>query len=230
MNVEIITLFPELFKPLLSNTLFGKAVTDGKLSITLTQLRDFAPEPHRHVDDTPYGGGPGMILKPEPLAAAIETAKERLPQAKVVLPTPAGTVFTQSVASKLSQNDSLIFICGRYEGIDQRIIETYVDYELSLGDYILMGGELPTMAILETIARLLPGVLGNNDSLTLESFSQEKKPLLEAPQYTRPRNFQGREVPEVLLSGDHQKISEWRMKQSENITRKRRPDLPIKDN
>lgn len=225
MKTEILTLFPELFDSFLNTSLIGKAVENGYLEYSITNIRTFAESPHYHVDDTPYGGGPGMVLKPEPVAAAIRSAKSSFPNAPVVLPSPAGKVFTQSDAESLSKLPEVIFLCGRYEGIDQRVIDTYVDIELSLGDYVLMGGELPTMVILESTVRLLDNVVGNSESLLEESFSEQRRSLLEAPHYTRPAEFEGQHVPEILLTGDHEKIRLWREKQSLERTKQRRPDL-----
>ncbi len=225
MKAEILTLFPELFDSFLSTSLIGKAVENGQLEYNLVNIRTFAESPHYHVDDTPYGGGPGMVLKPEPVAAAIRAAKANLPNAPVIFPSPAGKVFSQQKAEELSQSSEMILLCGRYEGIDQRVIDSYVDLEISLGDYVLMGGELPAMVILESTVRLIKNVVGNQESLIEESFSSTKQGLLEAPHYTRPAEFEGISVPEVLLSGDHEKIKKWREKQSLARTRKIRPDL-----
>ncbi len=222
MNIIVLTIFPELFDGFRSTGLFGKAVEKELLSFDAINIRDFAEPPHYHVDDAPYGGGPGMVMKPEPLAKAIRCAKKKLPEATCIALTAAGKTFQQSDARRLSAND-LILLCGRYEGIDQRLIDSLVDEEISIGDYVLMGGEIPAMAVLEATSRLLPGVLGNPDSIDCESFS-EKLPqgaILESPQYTRPADFEGAKVPEVLLSGDHKRIQEWRKEQSLERTRRR---------
>lgn len=222
MKLEIITIFPGIFSGFLKESLIGKAISSKALSVTLTNFRDLAPPPHHSVDDSPYGGGPGMVLKPEPLADAIRAAKGRLPSALVILLSASGIPFKQATAHTLSERPELILVCGRYEGVDQRLIERYVDLELSIGDYILMGGEVPAMVLLESIVRLIPGIIGNLDSTTTESYEQG---FLEAPQYTRPPTFEGLQVPEVLLSGDHKAISAWRTERSKELTIRRRPDL-----
>ena len=226
MKAAILTIFPGLFEGFLGSSLIKKARDRGLLDITLLNIRDFADPPHHAVDDIPYGGGAGMVMKPEPLMKAIDHAKSLLPGAPVVLLTPAGEVLRQAATQTLAQND-LILLCGRYEGIDQRVIDLAVDREISIGDYVIMGGEVAAMVVIEATVRLIPGVIGNSDSLTSESFTpQAHTPgLLEAPQYTRPAEFQGRKVPEVLQSGNHKKISEWRAEQSERLTRERRPEL-----
>lgn len=227
MKVEVITLFPEIFHGFLSSSLIQKAQQNAHLEVRLTQLRDYADPPHYHVDDTPYGGGAGMVLMAEPLARAIEDAKRRLPNAEVALLSPAGAVFSQKAAYELSEKAELIFVCGRYEGIDQRIVDLLIDREISLGDFVLMGGEVATMAVLEASVRLIDGVLGNQDSKLHESFGTKGqfKSRLEAPQYTRPAEFRGKQVPEVLLSGDHKRIENWRAQLADELTAARRPDL-----
>lgn len=223
MRVILLTIFPKFFDSFLSSSLIGKAIEKKILSIEVINIRDFASPPHYQVDDIPYGGGPGMVMKPEPLVAAIEEAKKRLPEAKVILLSASGRSFTQKNALDLSKLTSLILVSCRYEGVDERVIEEAVDEELSIGDFVVMGGEVPSMVILESVVRLLPGVIGNSDSVTLESFTDPN--LLEAPQYTRPEEFRGRSVPEVLLSGNHKKIEEWRKTSAITKTRKNRPDL-----
>jgi tRNA (guanine37-N1)-methyltransferase len=227
MKIIVLTIFPELFEQFFTTSLIGKAAAEQKLTLTTIDIRAFAPPPHRSVDDAPYGGGPGMVMKPEPLAEAIAEAKKMLPQGKVILLSPSGLVFKQSVAQRLSQEQELILIAGRYEGIDQRIIDLYVDEEISIGDYVLMGGEIPAMAIIEAVTRLVPGVLGNAHSIATESFavSDRNGAPLEAPQYTRPPEFLGRAVPKVLLSGDHGKIAQWRLEEGLKKTALNRPDL-----
>jgi tRNA (guanine37-N1)-methyltransferase len=227
MKVEILTIFPTIFTNFLQTSLIGKATERNLLSVTVTDIRDFATPPHLQVDDAPYGGGAGMVMKPEPLTAAIESAKERLPKASVILLTPRGSQFSQSKAHEISTREQLILVCGRYEGIDQRVIDLLIDEELSIGDYVLMGGEVPAMVILESSVRLISQVIGNPSSLSEESFSTtgSAEKLLEAPQYTRPPEFRGACVPETLLSGDHEKIAAWRKEQSMQLTAKRRPDL-----
>lgn len=223
LSVEILTLFPEIFDSFLSTSLIKKAVDNSLLSVRCTNVRDYADPPHHRVDDVPYGGGGGMLLKPEPLAKAIEDAKSRLPNAPVVLFSPAGELFSQSHAGNLSGESQLILICGRYEGVDQRIIDMFVDLELSIGDYVLMGGELPAMVVLEATLRLQSNVLGNKESIEVESFSDGRS--LEGPHYTRPAVFRDSKVPDVLLSGDHKEIRAWRDKMSQERTKKRRPEL-----
>lgn len=226
MKIEILSIFPGIFEGFLRESLIGKACERGLLSVELTNIRDFAPSPHHKVDDAPYGGGAGMVMSAEVVARAVEAAKGRLPRAPVVLLSPAGAKFSQAEARRLSGSDEVILLCGRYEGIDQRVIDLLVDEELSIGDYVLMGGEVPAMVLIEAIVRLQPEVLGNEASATAESF--EPTPdgqLLEAPHYTRPAQFRGMDVPPVLLSGDHAKIEAWRREESLKRTTERRPDL-----
>lgn len=231
MRFHIITLFPELFDSFLKTSLIEKAQGKNLISVSTVNLRDFSDPPHYRVDDTPYGGGGGMLLKPEPLARAIIAAKEELPNAKVVYLSPAGETLSQKKVEAYSESDQpLIFICGRYEGIDQRIIDLYIDYELSIGDYVLMGGDLPCMIVIEAITRLREEVLGNSSSPVCESHSSYPgdtagRRLLEAPHYTRPAVFMGLEVPKVLLTGDHARIEKWRHEEALERTRSRRPDL-----
>ncbi|MCL4121435.1 UNVERIFIED_CONTAM: hypothetical protein GTU68_051091 [Idotea baltica] len=221
MHVKIISIFPDLFSGFIDNSLISKALEKNLIKIETINLRDYSLPPHNRVDDEIYGGGAGMLFKPEPLAKAIQSAKENF-DATVILMTPSGEVFNQSKALTFSKEENLIIVCARYEGIDQRIIDLYIDHEISIGDYILMGGEIPSMVLIESITRLIPGVLGNSESIIHESFSDN---LLEAPQYTRPEEFQGLNVPKVLLSGDHQEIAKWRDEKSLEKTKKIRPDL-----
>ena len=204
----------------------GIAQEKGKLEIHLHNLRDYTLDKHRKVDDRPFGGGPGMILTPEPVFRAVEAIKQtadgRRQTAKVILLSPQGKTLNQKLAEKLSKRKHLILICGRYEGVDERVRESLVDEEISIGDYILSGGELAALVLTDSLARLLPGVLGHKDSNVRESFSDN---LLEYPQYTRPADFRGLRVPQVLLSGDHKKIEEWRKHQAVKITKKKRPDI-----
>jgi tRNA (guanine37-N1)-methyltransferase len=222
MKIEILTIFPEIFSGFLSSSLIAKSIERGLASITLTNIRDFAAPPHFAVDDSPYGGGAGMVMKPEPLAQAIAAAKSRSPSARVILLTPTGTKLTQTKASELSTQENLILVCGRYEGVDQRVIDLFVDEQISIGDYILMGGEIPAMVLIEATLRLVPSVLGNSESNKHESFTSG---MLEAPHYTRPPEFMGQKVPEVLLSGNHQLIQKWRESAAQCITQEKRPDL-----
>ncbi len=222
LSVEVLTLFPRMVAAPLEESILGKAREKGLLRVQVTDIRDFAEGRHRVTDDVPYGGGAGMVMKPEPLVAAIEAAKGRDPAARVVLMSPQGRRFDQEKAAELLALGRLILVCGRYEGVDERVMD-WIDEELSLGDFVLTGGELAALAVIDAVARLLPGVLGNAESAASESFTGEG--LLEGPQYTRPPEFRGRRVPEVLLSGDHARIAAWRREQALERTRKRRPDL-----
>jgi tRNA (guanine37-N1)-methyltransferase len=231
MEIEVLTLFPSLFASVLGESILGRAIEKGILTVRLTQIRDFATDKHRTVDDLPYGGGPGMVMKCEPLYGAWKAAVER-DQSRpthTVLLSPVGQPLKQAVletwARSLPGQKRLILVCGRYEGVDERFIEECVDEEVSLGDFVLSGGEIPALAVIDGLMRLLPGALGNEESMAGESFSQKSEGLLEYPQYTRPPEFHGRSVPEVLLSGDHGKIARWRREQSLARTRERRPDL-----
>jgi tRNA (guanine37-N1)-methyltransferase len=207
-RIQVITLFPEMFDGVLNNSMMWKAQDKGAVAFSLINLRDFGIGPRKQVDDTPYGGGDGMLLKPEPLFAAVAQAKGVDPTAKVLLMTPRGGRWKQAIAQQWADEDrGLIFICGRYEGYDERIT-ALVDEQVSVGDYVLTGGELPAMTIIDSIVRLLPGVLGGEMSAEIESFSDGE--TLEFPQYTRPETFEGVAVPEVLLSGNHAAIAKWR--------------------
>ncbi len=222
LSVEVLTLFPRMIAAPLEESILGKAREKGLLRVQVTDIREFADGKHRVTDDVPYGGGAGMVMKPEPLVAAIEAARQRGPGARVVLLSPQGPRFNQGKAQELAGHGALILVCGRYEGVDERVLR-WVDEELSLGDFVLTGGEIAALAVIDAIARLVPGVLGNELSAQSESFSGEG--LLEGPQYTRPPEFRGLRVPEVLLSGDHEKIARWRQEQAVARTRERRPDL-----
>lgn len=222
MKITILSIFPEIFESFLSTSLIKKGIDSKILEVTLLNFRDFASLPHKKVDDTPYGGGAGMVMKPEPIVDAVEAIKKDRPVAKVILLSPRGTPFTQSKAAELSKLSEIIFICGRYEGIDERVNELVVDETISLGDFVLMGGEVAAMAVAESVARLIPGLIGNDESTHTESFQSSN---LEAPQYTRPPEYRGLKVPDVLLSGDHKAISKWREEQSVALTQKTRPDL-----
>ena len=213
---QVITLFPEMFTGVFENSMMWKAQKDGIVELSTIQLRDYGIGARQTVDDTPYGGGDGMLLKPEPLFAAVEKAKSNDPTAKVLLMTPRGQRWKQAVAQEYADIDQgYIFICGRYEGYDERIV-SLVDAQLSVGDYVLTGGELPAMTIIDSIVRLIPGVLGGESSAEIESFSDGE--TLEFPQYTRPEEFQGMKVPEVLLSGNHAAIAKWRAENSASST------------
>lgn len=225
MQIDVVTIFPELFEIFRRTSLLGAACEREQVRIGVHDLRQWTSDTHRTVDDSPYGGGPGMVLKPEPLVEAIEAlAGPKGPErrAQVLLLSPQGRRFDQEHAAQLAAAAHLVLVCGRYEGVDQRAIELAVDQEVSIGDYVLSGGEGPAMVVIEAVTRLLPGVLGNPESTATESFQTG---LLEGPQYTRPAAYRGREVPEVLRSGDHQAIARWRAEQAREFTRRRRPDL-----
>jgi tRNA (guanine37-N1)-methyltransferase len=219
VKFTVLTLFPEIFDGFLESTILGRARRSGRVSVELAQLRDFATDRHRTCDDSPYGGGAGMVLRPEPLAAALRSLDA--PRHWTVYLSPGGRLFTQRVVHEYCRRESILLIAGRYEGIDQRIIDGFVDEELSIGDYVLGGGEVAAMVVIEAVARVVDGVI-NRESLRDESFAGN---LLEYPHYTRPEEFDGQRVPEVLLSGNHARIDEWRRRQRLLKTRRRRPDL-----
>jgi tRNA (guanine37-N1)-methyltransferase len=222
MRFDILSIFPEMFPFLIDYGIVGRAVERGKLKINVVNIRDFGEGPHLMTDDRPFGGGDGMVMKPEPIFRALESIPKLKGKRKVVLLTPQGQLFDQSIALSLSKLQQIILVCGRYEGVDERVRSRYVDMEISIGDYILTGGELPAMIIVEAVSRLIPGILGGERSHLEESFEDC---LLEYPQYTRPRVFKGDEVPPVLLSGDHKEIRLWRRAQSIKRTLEKRPDL-----
>lgn len=242
MNFHILTLFPDMVMDGLNTSIIGRAVKKGCLSIEAVNIRDYATNKHGTVDDYPYGGGAGMVMQAEPIYLAYQALCERIanrkkeayldlehtkpqedmPSPRVIYLTPQGRTFNQQMAVKLSKEEDLIFLCGHYEGVDERILQMIVTDEVSIGDYVLTGGELPAMVMIDTISRLVPGVLNNDDSAVFESFHSN---LLEYPQYTRPAEFMGRRVPEILLSGDHAKVEKWRYEQSMERTRTKRPDL-----
>jgi len=220
MKVDVLTLFPAMFAGPLDESIIKRARAAGLLELRIHNLRDYAHDRHKTVDDRPFGGGPGMLLKPEPIFEAVETlARENT---RVVLLSPAGRQFNQGIARELAAQEDLMLVTGHYEGFDERIRQELADDELSIGDYVLTNGALPAMVIIDTVARLLPGVLGDDQSAHDESFSAG---LLEYPQYTRPAEFRGMKVPEVLLSGNHAEIARWRAEQSRTVTQQRRPDL-----
>lgn len=225
MRLDIITIFPEFFS-VLDVSLVGKARQKGLVSTTVTDLRDFTYDVHRTVDDSPYGGGAGMVMKPEPWGEALDSIIGDESSAVLVVPSPAGTPFTQAIARELAQEEHLVFACGRYEGIDQRVMDHFATrirvMPLSLGDYVLNGGEVATMAFVEAITRLIPGMVGNPESLVEESHEDG---LLEYPSYTKPQTWRELSVPEVLLSGNHKAIADWRHEQQVERTRAIRPDL-----
>jgi tRNA (guanine37-N1)-methyltransferase len=225
LRIDVITIFPGLFEAFLDESLVGIARRAGLVTIEAHDLRDWATDRHRRVDDSPYGGGPGMVMKPEPLVAAIEAVagpKGPEREAEVLLLSPQGTRLDQRRLERLAASPRVVLACGRYEGVDQRAIDVAVDAEVSIGDFVLCGGEIPAMVLIEGMLRLVPGVLGNPESVCSESFGED---LLEGPHYTRPPEFRGRTVPEVLRSGDHAAIRRWRRQQAHEITRERRPDL-----
>ncbi len=221
MHIDILTLFPEFFVSPLSQSILKRALAGGIIQVEVINLRDFALDRHQVTDDRPFGGGPGMVLKIEPLAAAIQWARQRHPGIRVILLSPQGRLFKQPLAVELSKLANLMLVCGHYEGFDDRV-QHFIDDEISLGDFILTGGEIPALALLDAITRLLPGSLGDEDSAAEDSF---KDNLLKGPQYTRPREFAGHSVPEMLLSGDHQRIGQWRRQEALRRTWQRRPDL-----
>ncbi len=221
LKIDIITLFPDMFKGPFDMSMLWKAQERNLAQITLFDLREFGLGPRRTVDDTPYGGGDGMLLKPEPVVAAIEAAKTKNPKSRVVVMTPGGRKYTQAIAQELSEGDGLILLAGHYEGFDERIM-SYVDDQISIGDFVLTGGELPAMVVVDSVVRLIPGVLGGAASAIDESFSHG---LLEYPQYTRPVDFRGERVPDVLQQGNHAEIERWRSAQARAITEEKRPDL-----
>jgi tRNA (guanine37-N1)-methyltransferase len=224
MRFDIITIFPELFTGVVECGIIRRAVQSGLVNIRIINLRDFTKDRHRSVDDRPYGGGEGMVFMPEPLFEAIESCQgqEKDVKSQVVLLTPQGKTWSQELAAEFATISHLILVCGRYEGVDQRVIDNLVDREISIGDFVLSGGEIPAMVVLDSVVRLIPGALGCSDSAVNESFSTG---LLDFPQYTRPAEYRGQAVPDVLLSGDHAKIEKWRKKQALEKTKRARPEL-----
>ncbi len=223
MRIEVVTLFPEMIEAVMRHGVTGRAVTRGLLAVGTENPRTHTSDVHQTVDDRPYGGGPGMVMKPEPLCAAIAAAATRLPEGSLrIALTPQGRVLDQALLRELRQRPGLVLVAGRYEGIDERVIESAIDMEISIGDYVLSGGELPALVVIDALARLLPGTLGDERSNVEESFTEG---LLDWPHYTRPEEFDGRRVPAVLLSGDHAAIARWRREQALQRTRERRPDL-----
>ncbi|MBF0532414.1 MAG: tRNA (guanosine(37)-N1)-methyltransferase TrmD [Candidatus Omnitrophica bacterium] len=223
MRFDIITIFPDMIRPMVNESILKRAQEAGRIEIHIHDLRDYTKDKHRKVDDRPFGGGPGMVMSAQPIVDAVRKIKGRR-KAMVILTCPKGTPLTQAHAKKLAKEKNLVIICGHYEGIDDRVNDLVVDESLSIGDYVLTGGELPAVVLVDCVARLVPGVLGRESSLTDESFEASR---LEYPQYTRPANFRGHPVPDVLLSGDHKKIDAWRREQSLAVTKKNRPDLLI---
>jgi tRNA (guanine37-N1)-methyltransferase len=220
MKIDVLTLFPAMFAGPLDESIVKRAREAGLLDLTIHNLRDWTHDRHKTVDDRPFGGGPGMLLKPEPIFEAVESLQRE--KTRVILLSPAGRKFDQSIARELTRSDDLLLVCGSYEGFDERVREALADDELSIGDYVLTNGALPAMVVIDAVTRLLPGVLGDDESSHDESFSHG---LLEYPQYTRPADFRGMKVPEVLLSGNHAEIEKWRREQAKRMTVKQRPDL-----
>ncbi len=231
LRIDILTLFPDMFAPVLGTSIVGRAVAQGLIDVQVHDIRQWSTGGHNKVDDRPFGGGPGMVFMCEPLCAAVEAVDAQDPRpARRILLSPSGARFTQSEATKIATSERIMLVCGHYEGVDQRAIDELKLEEISIGDFVLSGGELPALAIVDAVARLIPGALGHEDSASEDSFSiksDEGNPLLDCPHYTRPREWRGRVVPDVLLSGDHQAIARWRREESINRTRQRRPDLDL---
>ena len=230
MRFHVLTLFPEMILQGVSHSILGRAIADGLIRVEAVNIRDFSHNKQLHVDDAPFGGGAGMVMQAPPVYEAWEAVSQKIAseqgegirKTRVVFMTPAGRPFSQEIARELAAEEDLILLCGHYEGIDQRVIDEIVTDEISIGDYVLTGGDLPTLVVMDAVSRLVPGVLGNDDSAEDESFSGM---YLEYPQFTRPREYHGREVPEVLLSGHHENIRKWRLEQSMRTTMRKRPDL-----
>ncbi len=225
LSIHLLTLYPDMFPGPLGLSILGSALKKGVWNLNVTNIRDYAIDQHRTVDDTAYGGGPGMVLRPDVIGRALEGAEKRIPSDASItrlFMSPRGQPLTQQCVRRFSQVDHLVVLCGRFEGVDQRALDYYGFQEVSIGDYILAGGEIPAMALIESCVRLIPGVLNDPDSLTEETFVDD---LLEYPQYTRPQEWKNHEVPEVLRSGHHEKIRSWRVRQAEELTKTRRPDL-----
>lgn len=222
MIFEILTIFPAMFNSPLEESIVGKARERGLVEVRVHNIRDFAVDKHQMTDDRPFGGGEGMVMKPEPIVSALNAIESTGPVSRTILLTPQGRLFTQQIARELSGLSRITLICGRYEGVDERVAEHFTDDQLSVGDYVLTGGELAAMIVVDAVTRLIPGVLGNAGSALADSFSE---PVLEFPQYTRPQDFEGHTVPDVLLSGNHETIRRWRRGQALLRTRIRRPDL-----
>ncbi len=222
MHYIVLTIFPQMFNPFWTHGIIRRAIENKIISASAADIREYAHDRHQVTDDRPYGGGSGMVMKPEPLAAAIRAASQEIPGAKTVLLTPQGKVFNQNLARELATLNGLILVCGRYEGVDERICHDLIDYEISIGDYVLTGGEVAGMIIIDAVTRLIPGALGGEDAAEKDSFSNG---MLEHAHYTRPRIFEGKKVPEVLLSGHHLEIESWRLKSALMRTLLKRPDL-----
>lgn len=223
MKIELLTIFPEMFESFLSASIIGRAREAGLLDIHATDIRPYSQNKHKNTDDYPFGGGAGMLMLAQPIADAMKAVTRPPFQGKRIYMSPRGVPLTQALAQQLSQEERLVILCGHYEGVDQRVLDKYIDMEISVGDYVLTGGETAAMVLIDCVSRLVPGVLGSTESAGDESFSNDG--LLEYPQYTRPRVFEDMEVPEVLLNGDHKKISQWRREQALLATARMRPDL-----
>lgn len=223
MKIELLTIFPEMFESFLSASIIGRAREAGLLDIHATDIRPYSQNKHKNTDDYPFGGGAGMLMMAQPIADAMKAVTRPPFQGKRIYMSPRGVPLTQALAQQLSQEERLVILCGHYEGVDQRVLDKYIDMEISVGDYVLTGGETAAMVLIDCVSRLVPGVLGSAESAGDESFSNDG--LLEYPQYTRPRVFEDMEVPEVLLNGDHKKISQWRREQALLATARMRPDL-----
>lgn len=221
MRFDVITIFPEMFTPVIGESILKRAQEKKKVSVRVHDLRTYTRDKHKKVDDRPFGGGPGMVMTPQPFFDAVKKIKGTR-KAKVILMTPSGKRLTQELARNLAKKKNLIVLCGHYEGVDERVRDGIVDESISIGDYVLTGGEIPAMVLIDCVTRLIPGVVGKETSLEEESFEGN---LLEYPHYTRPANFRGAKVPDVLLSGNHSAIKKWRQEQSRRITRRNRPDL-----
>ena len=222
----MLTLFPEMFESALGSSIIARGIKDGLISLECTQIRDFAKDKHHSVDDSPYGGGPGMVMKAEPLASAVASISAGLEQpARVVLMSPQGRRLTNDLAQEFALEKTLVIVCGHYEGVDERFIELFIDDEVSIGDFVVTGGELPAMVLIDAVSRFVPGVLGDLNSAHRDTFGPESDGLLQGPVYTRPSEFRGLTVPDVLISGDHAAVERWRKDISLSRTRERRPDL-----
>ncbi len=224
MKFDILTLFPEVIDAVLGSSIIGRAIENGIISVESHNIRDYTKDKHKKTDDTPYGGGKGMLMSTQPICDCFEAVKEKLPdgRTKVIYASPRGRIFNHEIAKELSQYDNIVILCGHYEGVDERVIDAIVDEEISIGDYVLTGGEIPACIMVDAISRLVPGVLSDKECYEKESIASG---LLEYPQYTRPRVFNGVSVPEVLLSGHHENIDKWRLEKSLELTKARRPDL-----
>jgi tRNA (guanine37-N1)-methyltransferase len=222
LRIDIVSIFPGMFESPFGDSIIQRARQEGLLDLNFLDLRDYSLNKHRKVDDTPFGGGVGMVMNVEPIARAISAIKEQVPETRTILLSPGGRTFDQDKALELSRLQNLTLICGRYEGVDDRVRQHFVDEEISIGDYVLTGGEIAAMVMVEAISRLVPGVLGDSGSIVEESFSNG---LLEYPQYTRPQDYQGLKVPEILISGDHKKICDWQKTEALKKTERVRPDL-----